>query len=311
MAQLRGRLEQQVAMARHVSWHAGGMASAAYWPADCDDLREFVRRQPADAALLLVGNGSNLLVRDGGFDGTVIFTAGLQKLQIELAPPAHGYRQVYAEAGVAATQLAKFAAANGLTGLEFLAGIPGTVGGALAMNAGCHGGETWRYVDRVLMLTRGGELIERAAGDFSVGYRHVGLKAASDEIFAAAWFRFPPGDAQAAAARTRELLQRRVATQPLALPNAGSVFRNPPGDHAARLIEAAGLKGARIGAAEVSEKHSNFIVNPGGAASAGAIEMLIGRIQADVAEKFGVHLVREVRIVGDADVRMGPGGEGA
>ena len=194
---------------------------------------------------------------------------------------------------------------------EFLAGIPGTVGGALAMNAGCHGGETWRYVDRVLMLTRGGELIERAAGDFSVGYRHVGLKAASDEIFAAAWFRFPPGDAQAAAARTRELLQRRVATQPLALPNAGSVFRNPPGDHAARLIEAAGLKGARIGAAEVSEKHSNFIVNPGGAASAGAIEMLIGRIQADVAEKFGVHLVREVRIVGDADVRMGPGGEGA
>ena len=162
MAQLRGRLEQQVAMAHHVSWHAGGMASAAYWPADCDDLREFVRRQPADAALLLVGNGSNLLVRDGGFDGTVIFTAGLQKLQIELAPPAHGYRQVYAEAGVAATQLAKFAAANGLTGLEFLAGIPGTVGGCVAQNAGCFGSESWDCIDRVNMLNRRGELIQRS-----------------------------------------------------------------------------------------------------------------------------------------------------
>ena len=303
---LRGSLRRDEPMAGHVSWRAGGPVARAYRPADLADLAAFLRGLRLDEPLLPVGLGSNLLVRDGGFDGTAIFTHGvLDALRRE----EDG--RFYAEAGVAAPKLARFVGRQGCAEAEFLAGIPGTVGGALAMNAGCHGGETWRYVDRVLMLTRGGELIERAAGDFSVGYRHVGLKAASDEIFAAAWFRFPPGDAQAAAARTRELLQRRVATQPLALPNAGSVFRNPPGDHAARLIEAAGLKGARIGAAEVSEKHSNFIVNPGGAASAGAIEMLIGRIQADVAEKFGVHLVREVRIVGDADVRMGPGGEGA
>ena len=303
---LRGSLRRDEPMAGHVSWRAGGPVARAYRPADLADLAAFLRGLRLDEPLLPVGLGSNLLVRDGGFDGTAIFTHGvLDALRRE----EDG--RFYAEAGVAAPKLARFVGRQGCAEAEFLAGIPGTVGGALAMNAGCHGGETWRYVDRVLMLTRGGELIERAPGDFSVGYRHVGLKAASDEIFAAAWFRFPPGDAQAAAARTRELLQRRVATQPLALPNAGSVFRNPPGDHAARLIEAAGLKGARIGAAEVSEKHSNFIVNPGGAASAGAIEMLIGRIQADVAEKFGVHLVREVRIVGDADVRMGPGGEGA
>ena len=158
-----------------------------------------------------------------------------------------------------------------------------------------------RYVERVLMLKRNGERIVRTPSDFAVGYRHVGLKEASDEIFAAAWFRFPPGDPEVARGRMRELLERRVATQPLALPNAGSVFRNPPGDHAARLIEAAGLKGARIGGAQVSEKHSNFIVNPEGEASASAIEMLIGRVQAEVREKFGISLLREVRIVGVAE----------
>jgi UDP-N-acetylmuramate dehydrogenase len=167
------------------------------------------------------------------------------------------------------------------------------------MNAGCHGGETWRYVDRVLMLDRQGKTVVRTAHDFAIAYRHVGLKMATDEIFAAAWFRFPAGDAETARTRIRELLARRSATQPLQLPNAGSVFRNPPGDHAARLIEVAGLKGARAGGAQVSEKHANFIVNPEGEASASAIEMLIGQIQVTVAEKFGVDLVREVRIVGE------------
>jgi UDP-N-acetylmuramate dehydrogenase len=161
------------------------------------------------------------------------------------------------------------------------------------------------------MLKRNGEQVVRTPGDFAVGYRHVGLKEVSDEIFAAAWFRFPAGDPGAARARLRELLERRIATQPLQLPNAGSVFRNPSGDHAARLIEAAGLKGTQIGGAQVSEKHANFIVNPEGAASASAIEMLIGRIQAEVAEKFGVHLVREVRILGDAIGRSGQEGKGA
>lgn len=298
MAQLRGRLEQQVAMARHVSWHAGGMASAAYWPADCDDLREFVRRQPADAALLLVGNGSNLLVRDGGFDGTAIFTAGLQKLQIELAPPAHGYRQVYAEAGVAATQLAKFAAANGLTGLEFLAGIPGTVGGCVAQNAGCFGSESWDCIDRVNMLNRRGELIQRSHAEFEVGYRRVEPLIEVGEWFAGAWFDLREADGSAAMRTVHEFIAKRRDSQPLDMPNAGRAFRNPQDNFAARLIQLAGMAGARLGGARVSERHPNFVIN-GGDASASDIERLIDLVAERVQEKFGVRLQCDVRIVGN------------
>ena len=195
--------------------------------------------------------------------------------------------------------MARFAASHGLAGAEFLAGIPGTVGGALAMNAGCHGGETWGIVERVLMLDRRGRLHERTAADFEIGYRHVGLRGESDEMFAAAWFRLPAGESEAAHERIRELLEKRIASQPLQLPNAGSVFRNPPGDYAARLIEAAGLKGLQLGGARVSEQHANFIVNPQRQATAADIETLIEQVQAKVREQFGVELVREVRIVGE------------
>ena len=306
MAELRGPIKESEAMAVHVSWRAGGAAARAFFPVDLDDLANFLGAVRHDEPLLMVGLGSNLLVRDGGFDGTAIFTHGaLNTLRRE----ADG--SFYAEAGVASPKLARFAGKQGCAEAEFLAGIPGTVGGALAMNAGCHGGETWRYVEKLLMLNRRGERIIRGPQEFAVGYRHAGLKSATDEVFAGAWFRFPPGDADAARDRIKELLQRRVATQPLALPNAGSVFRNPPGDHAARLIEAAGLKGTQVGGAQVSEKHANFIVNPEGAASASAIEMLIGRVQSEVAEKFGISLVREVRIVGDVDRQPGQEREGA
>ena len=296
-------------MARHVSWRAGGVVAQAYTPADLDDFAAFMALLRRDEALLMVGLGSNLLVRDGGFDGTAIFVHGAHRGLSELSMEDDG--SIYAEAGVASPKLARFAANHDCAEAEFLAGIPGTIGGALAMNAGCYGGETWSYVERVLMLNRQGQRIERRPQDFSIGYRHVGLKAASDEVFAAAWFRFPRGDGQAARARINELLKRRIATQPLKLPNAGSVFRNPPSDHAARLIEAAGLKGAWIGGAQVSEQHANFIVNPDGKASASAIEMLIGQITSVVLEKFGVDLVREVRIVGraaaDAAIEMKAG----
>lgn len=291
---LRGEWCSNEPMAGHVSWRAGGVARQAYMPADLADLVALFRQLRHDEPLLMVGLGSNLLVRDGGFDGTAVFTHGALR---ELRLDADGC--LYAEAGVASPKVARFAANHGLTGIEFLAGIPGTVGGALAMNAGCYGGEIWQFVDRVLMLNRRGDLVERRPGDFAVGYRHVGLKAATDEIFVAAWLRVPVGDGDASRARIRELLEKRIASQPLQLPNAGSVFRNPPGDHAARLIEAAGLKGAELGGARVSEKHANFIVNPGGVAGASAIEMLIGRIRKEVAEKFGVDLVREVRIIGE------------
>ncbi len=280
-------------MAQHVTWRAGGKVACACFPRDIDDLAAFMKTMRHDEPLLMIGLGSNLLIRDGGFDGTVIFTHGaLDTLRLE----SNG--TLYAEAGVASPKVARFAANHDRSGAEFLAGIPGTLGGALAMNAGCHGGETWSFVERVLMLNRQGELFERTPADFAIAYRHVGLKAATDEIFVAAWLRFPAGDGAAARVRMKELLDKRSATQPLQLPNAGSVFRNPPGDHAARLIEAAGLKGIEEGGARVSEKHANFIVNPDGKATAAAIESLIGRVQAAVRDKFGVELVREVRILG-------------
>ena len=291
---LRGELRFNEPMARHVTWRAGGAAARAYVPADLDDLAAFLRATRLDEPLLFVGLGSNLLVRDGGFDGTVVFLhAVLGRLTF-----AEG-GLIYAEAGVASPKVARFAANHGLAGAEFLAGIPGTVGGALAMNAGCYGGETWAIVDRVLMLDRRGNLRERRAGDFEIGYRHVGLRCASDEVFAAVWLRLPAGEGAASRGRIRELLEKRIASQPLQLPNAGSVFRNPPDDHAARLIEAAGLKGMAIGGAQVSEKHANFIVNPERRATAADIESLIERVQAVVREKFGVELLREVRIVGE------------
>jgi len=290
---LRGSLRSNEPMALHVSWRAGGKVARAYFPADLDDLAAFFGRTRFDEPLLVVGLGSNLLVRDGGFDGTMVFThAALDGLRVE----ADG--SVYCEAGVGSPKLARFAANAGLAGAEFLAGIPGTCGGALAMNAGCHGGETWNHVERVLMLNRRGERIVRTREDFEIGYRHVGLRNATDEIFAAAWLRFPAGNAEAARNRMRELLDKRSATQPLQLPNAGSVFRNPPNDHAARLIEAAGFKGVMEGGARVSEKHANFIVNPDGRASATEIETLMGRVQAAVLEKFAIQLRCEVRIVG-------------
>jgi len=290
---LRGELRFNEPMARHVTWRAGGAAARAYVPADLDDLAAFLRATRIDEPLLFVGLGSNLLVRDGGFDGTAVFLhAALGRLTF-----ADGL--VYAEAGVASPKVARFAANHGLAGAEFLAGIPGTVGGALAMNAGCYGGETWGIVERVLTLDRGGNIHERRAEDFEIGYRHVGLRGASDEVFAAAWFRLAAGDGAAARARIRDLLEQRIASQPLQMPNAGSVFRNPPGDHAARLIEAAGLKGLQVGGARVSERHANFIVNAERRATAADIEALIGRVQEAVREQFSVELAREVRIVGE------------
>ena len=294
-AQLRGRWQADVPMGPQLSWRAGGHARRAYVPADIDDLCACIATLPADEPLLFVGLGSNLLVRDGGFPGTVFLLHGtLRQLQLD-------GEFIYAEAGVTSPKLARFVARQGRVGGEFLAGIPGTIGGALAMNAGCYGGETWPLVDRVLVVDRRGERRVMAAAEFSFAYRHVEPrdKAEAPLFFLAAWFRFPQGDGEASRQRIAELLAKRQATQPLDLPNAGSVFRNPEGDFAARLIEAAGLKGLTVGGAQVSTKHANFIVNFAGCASAADIEALIETVQNEVQVRFGVSLQREVKIVGE------------
>lgn len=293
---LRGTLARDASLARYTSWRAGGTADTLYLPADRDDLATFLRQLPAAEPLLVLGLGSNTLVRDGGLRGTVVV------MHNPGAALAVADGMLYADAGVASPKLARFAALHDCAEAEFLAGIPGTVGGALAMNAGCYGGETWRYVARVEVLRRDGRFEVRTPADYRIGYRSV-LRAdgsAPDGIFTAAWFRFPEGCALVARARIKELLAKRIATQPLSLPNAGSVFRNPPGDHAARLIEACGLKGFALGGARVSEKHANFIVNPHGQARAADIEALIAHVRETVRARTGVELEAEVRIVGEA-----------
>jgi UDP-N-acetylmuramate dehydrogenase len=200
--------------------------------------------------------------------------------------------------------VARFAALHDFAQAEFLAGIPGTVGGALAMNAGCWGGETWDFVREVAVVDRAGALHERSRDAYEIGYRSVrprpGVAASAFEVFVSARFAFPSGEGAAARARIRSLLERRIATQPLGLPNAGSVFRNPTGDHAARLIEACGLKGFAIGGARVSDMHANFIVNPGGRGRAADIERLIEHVRATVAARTGIALETEVRVIGEA-----------
>ena len=291
---LRGKLSRNVPMSKHTSWRAGGVAERMYQPADLDDLLVFLRGLPVDEPLYAVGLGSNLLVRDRGLRGTVLLLHGaLNGLRLEVDGC------VYAEAGVPGAKLARFAALHNLRGAEFFAGIPGTVGGMLAMNAGCYGSETWEKVLRVQTVNKRGETFMRMPADYETGYRHVALRELAEEWFIAAWLKFEAGDGGISRQKIKELLGKRIESQPLNLPNAGSVFRNPPGDYAARLIESCGLKGKQIGGAQVSEKHANFIVNIGGATAAD-IESLINKVRAVVLQQAGIDLHPEVKIIGES-----------
>lgn len=287
MTTLRGQWRFDEPLSRHTSWRVGGPARRLYRPADADDLVEFMRRLDPDEPLLWLGLGSNLLVDDAGFPGTVILTQGTLDIL-----ERRGNDRVYAQAGVSSAKLARFAARHDLTGIEFLAGIPGTLGGALAMNAGAWGGETWSFVRRVWALGRQGQVHERTADEYEPAYREI--RGPAGEWFLAAELELTPGDGAASLARIRELLDQRAATQPVGQPSCGSVFRNPPGDHAARLIDSLGLKGTRIGGAEVSEKHANFIINRGGA-TATDIARLIEQVQQTVERHTGIRLMPEVR----------------
>lgn len=293
---LRGELRLNEAMARHTSWRVGGPADRYFAPDDVVALSEFLRTLPADEPLTWVGLGSNLLVRDGGIRGTVI---SLHRLPQELSQT--GETTITAGAGVACAKVARFSAEAGLTGAEFLAGIPGTLGGALAMNAGAWGSETWPVIDWVETLDRSGNLQRRSQDEFSVGYRSVA--GPTDEWFVRAGLVLQPDHDGQARSRIRELLAQRAESQPMGVASCGSVFRNPPGDHAGRLIEACGLKGFCIGKACVSDKHANFIINTGGA-SAADIEALIEHVQQTVSTQTGVELVAEVRVIGETAAPM-------
>jgi UDP-N-acetylmuramate dehydrogenase len=289
---LRGALLADEPMSRHTSWRVGGPADRYFEPADREDLAGFIRSLPQGEPILWIGLGSNLLVRDGGVRGTVISLHGcLDALKRE------DDERIYAEAGVHCARLAKFAVGEGLAGAGFFAGIPGTVGGALAMNAGAHGGETWNVVAQAEVMFRDGRCEWLGRDAFRHEYRHVDIPA-NVAGFVGARFAFRP-DADGHAERDmKQWLARRKATQPVGKPSAGSTFRNPPGDHAARLIESCGLKGFSIGGATVSTLHANFIIT-GDHARAADVEALIAHVRTVVADRTGVSLQPEVRVVGE------------
>jgi len=287
---VEGELRHHEPMSRHTSWRVGGPAENYFVPADIEDLQAFLGELDDEVPVFWFGIGSNLLVRDGGLPGVVIAaTKLLRRLE-----QTDRYT-VRAGAGVPCTQLARQCIRWELGPSEFFAGIPGTVGGALAMNAGAHGSETWERVESVRTIDRGGEIHERAPAEYTVAYRSV--IGPPNEWFLEATFGFDP-QVTASMETLNAMLDRRKATQPLGLPSCGSVFRNPEGDHAARLIEAAGLKGFAVGGAEVSDKHANFIINRGDA-NATDIETLIEHVRQTVRDTHGVELVHEVRIVGE------------
>ena len=292
MQNLHGQLIENAELAEYSSWQVGGPAQRLYKPADSDDLINFIKQLPVAEPLIFLGLGSNTLVRDAGINGTVIITQGaLKKLKLVDSVT------LYAEAGVASPAFARFAARKNLTGAEFLAGIPGTIGGALVMNAGCSGWETWNIVKSVITINRQGEKRVRFPQEYKIAYRSVSVFP--DEYYLAANFELKPGAKEESLAKIRSLLKHRAATQPTNEPNCGSVFRNPPGDYAARLIESCGLKGLKIGNAMVSTKHANFIINEGHATAAD-IESLIEKVAATVFQVHHIQLIREVRIIGKA-----------
>lgn len=288
---LRGKLEREVSLARYTSWKVGGAAEILYQPEDLVDLQNFIKTLDATVPVTWLGRGTNVLVRDGGVRGAVIIMQGcINKLE------KNESNLLRAELGVSCAKLARYGAENDLVGAEFLAGIPGTVGGALAMNSGAYGSETWNYVLEVETIDRNGELHVRCPSEFEIGYRSV--KGHNEEWFIAATFKFAAGDGQQAKQKIRELLDQRNMSQPVGNKSCGSVFRNPENDFAARLIESCDLKGKAIGGAQISTKHANFILNAGDATAAD-IEALIASVRSTIESKCGVLLIPEVRIIGE------------
>ncbi|MDT8406268.1 MAG: UDP-N-acetylmuramate dehydrogenase [Methylococcales bacterium] len=284
--------QQQAPLAKYTSWRVGGPAEWLFEPRDVDELAEGFQQWPKHQACSWLGLGSNLLVRDGGVRGCVIGTRFLKNLELL------DNGRIYAEAGTPCAQIARFCVRHGLSGVEFLAGIPGSFGGALKMNAGAFGSETWTWVSEIALIDGNGHISWHSAKSFTVGYRSVTLPEGHGIV--GARLKLQPTHDEQGWQIIKALLAKRAEMQPLGQPSCGSVFRNPAGDFAGRLIEACGLKGKVIGDAQVSEKHANFIINRG-RAKALDIEQLIFYVQQTVAEQTGITLKTEVCIVGEPE----------
>ena len=304
---LSGKLTWDASLSRYTTWRIGGNAECIYQAESIKDLQSFFIILEQNVAINWIGLGSNLLIRDGGLKGVVICTNGvLNEFSCE-CDVLHSHCLVSAQAGLSSAVFSRKVAAKGLNGAEFLSGIPGTIGGALAMNAGAFGSEIWDYVKKVMMITRQGKLNIRTADDFKITYRKVELKNQSLSSLNSEWFiqgEFLFNKDKAGLNKSKleikQLLAKRAATQPTKQANAGSVFKNPKNDYAARLIESCGLKGFSINDAQVSEKHANFIINKG-KARASDVEALIEKIQDTVYEQCHIKLETEVRIMGLAE----------
>lgn len=288
----QGELLQNESLAKYTTWRVGGPATWMFKPANAASLAHFLQHIPEDVPLLWLGLGSNSLIRDSGFKGIVILLQGCLK-EISMLDE----QTVKVEAGVSCASMARFCARNYLSGGEFWAGIPGTMGGALRMNAGCHGQETWNWIEEVQTINRKGEIKTRKRDAFEIAYRHV--SGLGDEGFISATCTLPKGDKATSLDLIKNLLAHRAETQPIDEYNCGSVFRNPPGNFAARLIESCGLKGFTVEGAKVSDKHANFIINHAGNASAKAIEALIHLVKDQVHAKTNIELMPEVHIIGE------------
>jgi UDP-N-acetylmuramate dehydrogenase len=289
---VRGRLERDALLAPYTWFRVGGPADLLFLPEDEDDLAAFLEALDPAIPVLPIGVGSNLLVRDGGVEGVVI-RLGRGFSQVE----ARDDNQIYAGAAVPDAVLAREAAKAGIAGLEFYRGVPGTVGGACVMNAGCYGSETTEVLVEAYAVTRGGVRVTLSHEAMGFSYRKSAAAALGGLIFTGALFEGTPDDPAAITARMDEITARREASQPVRAKTGGSTFKNPPGDSAWRLVDASGWRGKPFGGAMFSDKHANFLINTG-EATAADLEGLGDRVRADVKAQFGVDLEWEIKRVG-------------
>lgn len=276
-------------MSRHTSFRIGGAAEFFALPEDAEEIQKIFKLcKTHDVPITVLGNGSNVLVSDAGIEGVVISVSDkMSKIEIN-------GENIFAGAGVMLSRLANTAAKNSLSGLEFASGIPGTLGGAIVMNAGAYGGEMKDVIEAVGVMDSDGNVFEISAKDAGFGYR---TSVFSKYLVLYGKLRLKKGDQEEIKAKMAELNAKRKEKQPLNFPSAGSTFKRPEGYFAGKLIEDAGLKGYRVGGAQVSEKHSGFVVNAGGA-TAKDVKALIEDVQKKVKHDFGVTLEREIKYIG-------------